>query len=82
MSEQRGRTEPADHPPTSAVELLSRLQALESERFEAEQIGLMRSDDYRRDLEAEFAGCHTAFVGAAVTELAVLRADLGHPQVG
>ena len=67
---------------SSAVEILSRLHALECERFEAEQLGLMRCDGYRRDLVAELAGCRAAFVGAAVTEIAVLRADLGHPQVG
>ena len=82
MSVPCGRKDLNGHPPTSAVEILSWLQALESERFEAEQIGLMRCDDYRRDLEAELAGCRAAFVGAAVTEIAVLRADLGHPQVG
>ena len=66
----------------TAVEILSRLQALEAERFEAEQIGLMRFDGYRHDLETELDGCRAAFVGAAVTEIAVLRADLGHPLLG
>ena len=82
MSAQGGRRDPTGRQPKSAVEILSWLRALASERFEAEQIGLLRCDDYRRDLEAELAGCRSAFVGAAVTEIAALRADLGHPQVG
>ena len=82
MSVQGGLKDLTGHPPASALEILSRLRVLESERYEAEQIGLMRYDGYRRDLEAELAGCRSAFVGAAVTEIAVLLADLGHPRVG
>ena len=70
------------HPHASAAEILSRLRARGAERFEAEQIGLMRCDGYRRDLQAELDGCHAALVGAAVTEIAVLRAELGHPLLG
>ena len=82
MSVLGGRNDLAGPPPASAAEILPRLRALESERSEAEQIGLLRCDAYRRDLEAELAGCRAAFVGAAVTEIAALRADLGRPQVG
>ena len=79
----------ADHRPVpfqerniSAAELQQRLRLLHLERLEAQEIGLTDCERYRRDLEDEMAGCRAAFVGAAVTEIAVLRADLSGRQTG
>ena len=66
----------------SAVEILKHLQTLELERLEAESIGLMDCERYRRDFEEEVAACRGAFVGAAVTEIAVLRAELSGRRFG
>ena len=66
----------------SAADLHHRLQLLALERREAEHIGLIDCEQYRRDLEEEIAECRAAYVGAAVTEIATLRAELSGPQVG
>jgi hypothetical protein len=68
--------------PMSAVEILGRLRALAAERFEAERAGLMACPEYRRDLEQEWEDCRTAFVGTAVTEIAVLRSELWGRELG
>jgi hypothetical protein len=66
----------------SAADLHHRLRLLELERREAQQIGLINHQQYRRDLEEELAECQEAYVGAAVTEIATLRAELSGRQVG
>ena len=66
----------------SAADLHHRLRLLELERHEARQIGLLDCQQYRRDLEQEMAECRFAYVGAAVTEIATLRAELSGRQVG
>jgi hypothetical protein len=66
----------------SAADLHRRLSILELERREARLIGLINSEQYRRDLEEEMAECRVAYVGAAVTEIATLRAELSGRQVG
>ena len=66
----------------SATQLHHLLRILESERREAEHSGLIDCEDYRRDLEEETEECLTAFIGAAVTEIATLRAELFGRQVG
>jgi hypothetical protein len=66
----------------SADEILRHLQKLELERLEAECAGLMASEHYRRDFRDEVATYRTAFVGAAVTEIAALRAELWGRQAG
>ena len=66
----------------SAADLHQRLRLLELERIEARDVGLMKYQPYRRDLEEELAECRDAYVGAAVTELATLRAELSGRQVG
>jgi hypothetical protein len=63
-------------------ELHHHLRILESERRHAEHTGLINSGQYRRDLEEEMAECRAAYVGAAVTEIATLRAELSGRQVG
>jgi hypothetical protein len=66
----------------SAADLHHRLRLLELERREAEDLGLINCQPYRRDLEEEMALCRLAYVGAAVTEIAALRAELSGRQVG
>jgi hypothetical protein len=66
----------------SAAEFHERLRLLQLERLEAEEIGLIDCDLYRRALDDEMDECRAAYVGAAVTEIAGLRAALSAPQVG
>ena len=66
----------------SATDLHHRLRLLALERHEAQHAGLLDCLEYRRDLEEEMAECRAAYVGAAVTEIATLRAALSGPQVG
>jgi hypothetical protein len=66
----------------SAADLNHRLRLLELELREAQHIGLIDCQQYRRDLEEELAECRVAYVGAAVTEIATLRAELSGRQVG
>jgi hypothetical protein len=49
---------------------------LELERLEAASAGLLDFAIYRRDLEDEMAERRSAFVSAAVIEIARLRAEL------
>jgi hypothetical protein len=66
----------------SAAEIRQQLKLLELERLEAEAIGLIGCASYKRDLEQETEACRSAFVGAAVTEIARLRARLSGPLAG
>jgi hypothetical protein len=72
----------ADDWRVSAADLHHRLRLLVLERLDAQEIGLIDCQQYRRDLEEEMAECRAAYVGAAVTEIATLRADLSGRQVG
>jgi hypothetical protein len=65
-----------EEPHVSAAEFQHQLRLLQLERVEAREIGLIDCENYRRDLEKEMAECRAAFAGAAVTEIAVLRAEL------
>ena len=60
-----------------APEIAERLRLLYAERALAESAGLLANRAYMDDLEDEITGCRDAYVGAAVTEIAVLRAALG-----
>jgi hypothetical protein len=66
----------------SASELHHRLRLLALERREAQDAGLIDCEQYRRDLEEEVDECRAAYVGAAVAEIATLRAELSGKQVG
>jgi hypothetical protein len=66
----------------SAAEIRQHLRLLERERLEADAIGLSVGESYMRDLEREMEECRSAFVGAAVSEIAQLRADLSGPLAG
>jgi hypothetical protein len=71
---------PSAGEPMYVTELRARLTQLQAERVDAEEIGLTACDAYIRDLDAEISECRAAFVGAAVTEIAVARAELsGRP---
>ena len=65
-----------------ATKLRARLARLYLERVEAESAGLMHCDAYREDLEEEISLCRAAFTSAAVTEIAVARAELSGRLVG
>ena len=67
---------------TPATELLAHLRDLYLERALAELQGLAADTAYGADLEAEIAACRAAYVGAAVTEIATLRARLSAPLAG
>ncbi len=65
----------------SAAGLASRLTDLLEERRTALRSPLAGIGLYMDDLEAEIDACRAAYVGAAVTELALLRgAAHGRPQ--
>ena len=65
-----------------AIELKIRLNELEAERLLAASEGLAADTAYMADLEDEIAEVSDAYVGAAVTEIAMLRGELFGPQVG
>jgi hypothetical protein len=66
----------------SATEMQIQLQQLHVERALAAIEGLDDNDAYMSDLEREIAATRYAYMGAAVTEIATLRAELSGPQVG
>jgi hypothetical protein len=65
-----------------AIEIQIRLKELQVEQLLAASEGLAANALYMADLEDEIAEVSTAYVGAAVTEIATLRAALSGPQVG
>ena len=65
-----------------AIEIQIRLKELQVERLLAVSEGLAANALYMADLEDEIAEVSTAYVGAAVTEIATLRAALSGPHVG
>jgi hypothetical protein len=67
---------PASQVSPTAASLRQRLWALEGERHEALAAGLGANRLYMDDLENEIEFTREAFVGNAVTEIALLRADL------
>jgi hypothetical protein len=66
----------------SAIEMHDHLQQLHAERALALIEGLEGNAAYMADLEDEIAATRFAYVGAAVTEIASLRAELSGPQHG
>jgi hypothetical protein len=66
----------------SAYELHNQLLELHAERALAEETGVARIGSYMDDLERDIARSHAAFVGAAVTEIASFRAQLGGRNLG
>ncbi len=66
----------------TANELQDLLSDLHIERALAVLEGLGEQRAYMAELDEEIATWRAAYVGAAVTEIATLRAELGGPQVG
>jgi hypothetical protein len=67
---------------TTAVELHIHLLELQTERALASTEGLAMDSVYMADLDGEIEATARAYIGAAVTEIATLRAELSGPQVG
>jgi len=65
-----------------AIEIQIRLRELHAERLLASSGKLAANAAYMADLEGEIAELGAAYLGAAVTEIATLRAALFGPQVG
>ena len=61
---------------TSAADVRHRLEDLIAERSLADAQGLTTIEAYRTDLENEIAAVRSAYVGAAVTEIATFRGQL------
>jgi hypothetical protein len=72
----------APNSPMSALELRRHITQLEAERALALSSGLGEIGAYMADLEEELEHRRNMYVGAAVTEIATLRAELFGPQVG
>jgi hypothetical protein len=66
----------------SAIEMQTHLKQLEEELALALAEGLGDSEAYMADLHEEISETRHAYVAVAVTEIAVLRAELSGPQVG
>ena len=66
----------------TAVDLKSHLTRLQAERALASLEGLGGNSTYISDLDDDLAAAHYAYVGAAVTEIATLQAELSGPQLG
>jgi hypothetical protein len=58
------------------------LAELREELAAATAAGLIEHPGYQADIRAELEWAHAAYVTAAVTEIASLRAQLSGPQVG
>ena len=68
--------------PDARIELHIRLKELLAERLLASSDAVAADTAYVADLEDEIAEVSYAYVGAAVTEIAVVRGELFGPQVG
>lgn len=66
----------------SALQARSHLSQLEGERALVGSTALEGVDSYMADLEQEIATWRNVYIGAAVTEIASLRAELFGPQYG
>ena len=66
----------------STAGLRRHLALLERERATAALSGLADNELFLADLSEEITAVRSAYVGAAVTEIASLRAFLGAPLVG
>ena len=70
------------HITPSAADLREQLELLERERATVSLAGLAGNDLYMVDLRDELETVRSAYVGAAVTEIASLRSALGAPLRG
>jgi hypothetical protein len=60
----------------------AQLARLQLERIDAEEVGLSRNENYMADLDEEIFECRAVLALAAVTELAVARAEESGRQFG
>jgi hypothetical protein len=67
---------------TSAAGLRAQLELLQRERMTAALVGVAANELYTADLRDEIDATRNAYVGAAVTEIASLRAELDGPLLG
>ena len=65
-----------------ATEVRQHLMLLGEERVLAHEAGLHHDRSYMADLEDEIATYRSAYMGAVVTEIAMLRARLDGPNQG
>ena len=61
---------------TTAATARQHLDRLKAERHLAIATGMDRNATYMDDLEADLHASHAAFIGLAVTEIAMLRGEL------
>ena len=66
----------------TAADHRRQLEGLNAERAAADLVGLSANREYMDDLEHELEAERHAYVGAAVTEIALLRAALSGPLQG
>ena len=66
----------------TTTEIRSRLDELAAERDAARAWGADAIPAYLQDLQREIAHFRSAYVGAAVTEIASFRGELSGPQLG
>jgi hypothetical protein len=66
----------------SAIEMQDHLKQLQAERALALIEGLENESRYVDLLDTAIAAAEAAYVGAAVTEIASLRAELSGPELG
>jgi len=71
-----------DTPMTTASDIRHRLADLAEERYCALNSPLANDEAYMADLYEDIATTTAAWIGAAVTEIACLRARLGAPLTG
>jgi hypothetical protein len=67
---------------TTAIEIHTHLLELQAERASASIEGLAVNPAYMADLDDEIEATIRDYVGAAVTEVAIFRAELSGAQVG
>jgi hypothetical protein len=65
-----------------ATEIHTHLKGLQAERALATTEGLASDAAYMADLDEEIAATRSAYIGAAVTEIASLRGELYGRQLG
>jgi hypothetical protein len=70
------------NPTMYATEVRQHLMLLGEERVLAHEAGLDHDRAYMADLEDEIATCRSAYMGAVITEIAMLRARLDGPLQG
>jgi hypothetical protein len=73
---------PTEIPTMYASEVRQHLMLLGEERVLAHEAGLDHDRAYMADLDEEIAAYRSAYTGAVVTEIAMLRARLDGPNQG